>query len=154
MNVKMRPYIASISMMVLFVTCIVSGQVSAATLEGGKQKLVPGESAIFQITAPSKGSSDLHARCEISEVGGSASLTFDGENYVPLSEPGIGDVITLSRSDVRQYNLSGVVNGQVGGSYIAFHYTGEAAAICFPGMDCSGASAQSSSVTISCEDVS
>ena len=125
-----------------------------ATRNGGTVTLTEGESATFSISGGDNGPANLSAQCEISEVSGSASITFDGEYYVPLSEPAVGDVITLSRGDTRSYQLAGVVDSKGQDAYIAFRFGGAAAAMCFPGMDCSGAEGQSGSVTVSCRNAS
>jgi hypothetical protein len=125
-----------------------------ATLDGGTFVLKEGEQARFPIRADAGGPSDLHARCRIDDVGGAASLTFDGEYYVPLSDPAVGDVIALSRGDTRDYPLMGVVDPKGREAYIAFNFTGAPAPMCFPGMDCSGAEGASGSVTVTCENTS
>lgn len=125
-----------------------------ARLEEGTTRLSTGESAFFPITGGEKGPANLSAQCEIGDVGGTANITFDGEHYVPLSDPPVGTVITLSHGDTRSYDLSGIVNASSGGdAYIAFHFTGAPAPMCFPGMDCGGAEGASSSVTVTCRNV-
>lgn len=125
-----------------------------AKLEGGTVTLTQGESATFPISGGGNGPANLDAQCDISDVSGSASITFDGEYYVPLSSPAVGDVITLSRGDTRSYQLAGVVDSQGRDAYVAFRFGGAAAAMCFPGMDCSGAEGEAGSVTISCRNAS
>jgi hypothetical protein len=125
----------------------------AATLQGGTVTLSEGESATFPIAGGKQGPENLQAQCDIGDVGGTASITFDGENYVPLSDPSVGTVMTLSRGDTRSYALTGVVDASRGGdAYIAFHFTGAPAPMCFPGMDCAGAEGKSGSVTVTCRD--
>jgi hypothetical protein len=124
-----------------------------ATLEGGTVTLGEGESASFPISGAESGPADLSAQCEIGDVNGTASLTFDGEHYVPLSAPAVGDVLTLSGGETRNYNLVGVVDASGGGdAYIAFHFTGAPAPMCFPGMPCDGAEGKSGNVTVSCRN--
>jgi hypothetical protein len=124
-----------------------------AVLQGGTAKLAEGESVVFMITGGESGPADLNAQCEIGDVGGMASITFDGENYVPLSDPSVGTVLTLSRGETRSYNLSGVVDASRGAdAYIAFRFTGAPAPMCFPGMDCSGAEGKAASVTVTCRN--
>lgn len=125
---------------------------AVATLEGGTVTLSEGETASFPISGANDGPSDLNAKCSISDVSGTASLTFDGEHYVPLSDPAIGEVITLSGGETRDYRLVGVADAQGSDAYIAFHFTGAPAPMCFPGMDCSGAEGKSGGVTVSCEN--
>ncbi len=81
----------------------------------------------------------------------SASLVFDGEHYIAMSDLAIGETVTLTRGETRQYRLSGVVDAPEGGAYIAFNFTGAAAAMCFPGMACDGAEGGAASVTVSCK---
>ena len=122
-----------------------------AVLQGGTATLAEGESAVFEITGGVSGPADLHAMCEIGDAGGTASITFDGENYVPLSDPSVGTVFTLSRGETQSYNLTGVVDASRGGNaYIAFHFTGAPASMCFPGMDCGDAEDKSATVTVTC----
>ncbi|MEQ8949953.1 hypothetical protein [Parvibaculum sp.] len=124
-----------------------------AVLDGGTVTLAEGESASFPISGGDSGPADLSARCEIGDVNGTASLTFDGEHYVPLSAPAVGDVLTLSGGDTRSYDLVGVVDASGGGdAYIAFHFTGAPAPMCFPGMACDGAEGKSGSVTVTCRN--
>lgn len=126
---------------------------AAAVLQGGTVTLSEGESATFPITGGKQGPDNLQAQCEIGDVGGTASITFDGENYVPLSDPSVGTVLTLSRGETRSYSLTGVVDASRGGdAYIAFHFTGAPAPMCFPGMDCAGAEGKSGSVTVTCRN--
>lgn len=124
-----------------------------ATLEDGTVTLSEGESAIFAISGGESGPADLAAQCEVGDVGGTASLTFDGEHYVPLSAPSVGDVLTLSGGENRSYDLVGVVDASGGGdAYVAFHFTGAPAPMCFPGMPCDGAEGKSGSVTVTCRN--
>lgn len=125
----------------------------AATLEGGSVTIGAGEQAKFPIES-SGPPSDLRAHCELSDVGGSASVVFDGERYIAMSDLAVGEVITLSRGETREYELAGVVDAAAGGGYIAFNFTSAAAAMCFPGMDCAGASDAATTVTITCRDAS
>lgn len=124
-----------------------------AVLQGGTATLAEGESAVFEISGGTSGPADLRAVCEVGDVGGTASITFDGENYVPLSDPSVGTVLTLSRGETQRYDLTGVVDASRGGNaYIAFHFTGAPAPMCFPGMDCGGAEGKSASVTVTCRN--
>lgn len=138
----------------VFAAAATSAHAATATLEGGTVTLKNGESAEFPISGGDNGPANLSAQCEISDVNGSASLTFDGEYYVPLSEPAVGDVITLSSGDTRSYQLVGVVDSKGQDAYVAFRFGGAAAAMCFPGMDCNGAEGSAGSVTVSCQNAS
>ncbi|MDX5366068.1 MAG: hypothetical protein LPK88_06455 [Alphaproteobacteria bacterium] len=134
-------------------TLLPSVALAEAVLQGGTERLAEGESAIFKITGAESGPADLNAQCDIGDVGGTASITFDGENYVPLSDPSVGTVLTLSRGETRSYSLSGVVDASRGAdAYIAFHFTGAPAPMCFPGMDCGGAEGKAASVTVTCRN--
>lgn len=121
----------------------------AARLEAASRVLAPGETARFSIEAGRDRSSELRGWCELS-ASGAASLGFDGEHYVPLSEPAVGDVITLSAGETRRYEITGTVERNAGDAYIAFTFTGVPAAMCFPGMQCEGAGKGASSVSVSC----
>lgn len=123
--------------------------VETAKLESGEHVIRKGEVAEFKIASNPAVSTELHASCKIS-AGGSASLTFDGEHYVPLSEPTVGDVVTLSAGETRQYDLAGTVEANKGDAYIAFIFTDVPAAVCFPGMQCNGAAAGAQEVRVSC----
>lgn len=121
----------------------------AAKLEGGEHIIRKGETAEFKITSNPGASTELHAWCKVS-AGGSASLTFDGEHYIPLSEPTVGDIVTLSAGETRQYDLAGTVEANKGDAYVAFAFTDVPAAVCFPGMQCNGAAAGAQEVKVSC----
>lgn len=123
----------------------------AATLDGGSITIRQGEQAKFAIASGAT-PSDLRARCTLDEVGGSASLMFDGEHYIAMSDLAVGEAITLTRGERRDYALAGVVDAPAGGAYIAFNFTGAAAAMCFPGMACDGAGGSAASVTVTCRN--
>ncbi len=118
---------------------------------GGTVTLHEGETASFAIKGVPGGPADLHAECRISDVSGSASLTFDGEHYVPLSDPAVGETINLTGGETRDYKLMGVIDAEEG-AYVAFFFTGAPAAMCFPGMNCNGAEGEAGSVTLSCRN--
>lgn len=144
------PLLAALAVAVLF---IAPAHAAKATLEGGTVTLAEGESASFPITGGANGPADLSAKCDIGDVNGTASLTFDGEHYVPLSAPAVGDVLTLSGGETRSYDLVGVVDASGGGdAYVAFRFTGAPAPMCFPGMPCNGAEGKSGSVTVTCRN--
>lgn len=123
-----------------------------ATLEGGTVTLHEGETASFAVAGVPGGPANLHAVCHIGEVNGTASLTFDGEHYVPLSDPAVGETINLTGGETRDYKLTGVIEVEEG-AYIAFFFTGAPAAMCFPGMNCNGAEGEAGSVSVSCRNV-
>ena len=123
----------------------------AATLEAGEQVVQIGEAATFDVNSSSDASSDLQAWCEVS-TSGRASLMFDAEHYIPLSEPSVGDVLSLSTGETRRFELHGTVEANRGDAYIAFAFTGVPTAMCFPGMQCDGATAGASSVKVTCDN--
>ena len=80
----------------------------AAVLNTGDHTIGVGQIAEFPIISSKGQSSELHAWCEVS-AGGRATLTFDGDHYVPLSEPAVGDTLTLSPNETRRIELQGTV---------------------------------------------
>lgn len=123
----------------------------AARLAGGEHVLKVGETAEFKIASSAASSTELHAWCEVT-AGGSATLMFDGDHYIPLSEPTVGDVISLSGGETRRYDLEGTVEANKGDAYIAFAFTGSPTAMCFPGMKCDGAAAGAQEVKVVCNN--
>lgn len=122
---------------------------AAATLAKGEQVIKVGETAQFAITSPAGASADLHAWCEVT-AGGRASLTFDGDHYIALSEPSVGDVISFAPNETRRYELEGSVEANRGDAYVAFAFTGVPSAMCFPGQQCEGAAAGAQDVKVAC----
>ena len=122
---------------------------ATATIEPGDKTISKGELAEFKVTAPRDTSSDLAAWCEVS-AGGAAKLTFDGEHYIPLSEPAVGDAVTLKAGETRRFELTGTIEKNRGDAYIGFIFTDVPQAMCFPGMDCGGAAGGAESVKVSC----
>lgn len=120
-----------------------------ARLQAGEHILKKGETAEFRIASSPSVSTELHAWCEVA-AGGSASVTFDGDHYIPLSEPTVGDIVTLAAGETRRYDLEGTVEANRGDAYVAFVFTDVPAAICFPGMQCDGAAAGAQEVKVSC----
>lgn len=121
----------------------------SATLESGEHVIHKGETAEFKIVSATDTSTEFHGWCEVS-AGGSASLTFDGDHYIPLSEPTVGDIVTLSAGETRRYEMSGTVEANKGDAYIAFAFTDVPAAMCFPGMQCNGSAAGAQEVKVAC----
>lgn len=120
-----------------------------ASLTDGQYILHVGETAEFAIKSTASQSSDLHAWCELS-AGGSATVTFDGDHYVPLSEPAVGDIVTLAAGETRRIELQGTIEANNGNAYIAFAFTGVPVAMCFPGMKCDGATNGARDVKVRC----
>ncbi len=116
------------------------GGAAAATakIEEGTKVISKGQSAEFKVMAPRDASSELSAWCEVSAAG-VAKLTFDGEHYIPLSDPTVGDATTLQPGDSKRYELNGTIEKNKGDAYIAFVFTDVPQAMCFPGMQCGNA---------------
>lgn len=122
-----------------------------ASLKAGEHVLHAGEIAEFPIQSSRDESSELSAWCEVSS-GGRASVTFDGDHYIPMSEPSVGDVISFAPNETRRYELSGTVEANRGDAYIAFAFTGVPSAMCFPGQKCEGAAAGAVEVKVTCNN--
>lgn len=122
-----------------------------ASLKAGEHVLHAGEIAEFPIQSSSSESSELSAWCEVSS-GGRASMTFDGDHYIPMSEPSVGDVISFAPDETRRYELAGTVEANRGDAYIAFAFTGVPSAMCFPGQKCEGAAAGAVEVKVTCNN--
>ncbi|MDO8289757.1 MAG: hypothetical protein Q7T44_11110 [Parvibaculum sp.] len=120
-----------------------------ATLAAGEQVIKVGETAQFAITSSADTSEDLNAWCEVT-TSGRASLTFDGDHYIPLSEPSVGDVVSFAPNETRRYELVGSVEANRGDAYVAFAFTGVPSAMCFPGQQCDGAAAGAQDVKVVC----
>jgi hypothetical protein len=133
--------------LLLIATTVFSAE--PAKIEAGEHLLKKGETAEFKITSSSATSSELHAWCEVA-AGGNASLMFDGDHYIPLSEPTVGDTISLAGGENRRYELEGTVEANKGDAYIAFAFTGAPTSMCFPGMQCNGAAAGAQEVKVTC----
>lgn len=125
------------------------GHAAPATLEAGEHLIVLGEAAEFAVQSAPDTSMDLQAWCEVT-ASGRASLTFDGEHYIPLSEPAVGDIISLSPGETRRFDLTGSVEANKGNAYIAFAFSDVPTAMCFPGQQCDGAAAGAQNVKVVC----
>ena len=120
-----------------------------AVLESGVHVIGVGQSAEFAIKSSTEQSTELHAWCDVS-AGGRATLTFDGDHYVPLSEPAVGDTITLNPNEKRRIDLQGTVEANDNNAYVAFIFSGVPTAMCFPGMQCDGATGGAHDVRVEC----
>jgi len=120
-----------------------------ALLEGGAHVIGVGQTAEFEIKSSTEQSTELHAWCEVSAAG-RATLTFDGDHYVPLSEPAVGDTITLNPNEKRRIDLQGTIEANDNNAYVAFIFSGVPTAMCFPGMQCGGASGGAHDVRVEC----
>lgn len=145
---RLRPVLALLVAALLPATAAAAPR---ATIEEGSKVLSSGEAAQFRIASSPGESSDLHVVCEVSS-GGEASVTFDGEHYIPLSEPAVGDVLAFSAGTNATYDLVGTVEKNRGDAYIAFVFTDVPTAMCFPGMVCGGAAAGAKSVSVTCRN--
>jgi hypothetical protein len=137
---------ACMSLLFAAATALAAG---SAKLESGEHVIHKGETAEFKIVSAADTSTEFHGWCEVS-AGGSASLTFDGDHYIPLSEPTVGDIVTLSAGETRRYEMSGTVEANKGDAYIAFAFTDVPAAMCFPGMQCNGTATGAQEVKVAC----
>lgn len=154
MTSKDQTKLTSVALVAGLMCCIAAPTVlasDAATLKAGEHVVQMGEAAMFDINSSSAVSSDLQAWCEVSTPG-RASLMFDAEHYIPLSEPSVGDVLSLSTGETRRFELHGTVEANRGDAYIAFAFTGVPTAMCFPGMQCDGATAGASAVKVVCDN--
>lgn len=133
---------------------MLAGAASAATarIEEGSKLIGKGEAAEFRISSSPDESSELRASCEVS-AGGDAGITFDGEHYIPLSEPSVGDVLTITAGETRRFDLAGTVEKNRGDAYIAFSFHDVPASMCFPGMVCESAPAGAKNVSVACRNV-
>lgn len=120
-----------------------------AALESGVHVIGVGQTAEFAIKSSTAQSTELHAWCEVS-AGGRATLTFDGDHYVPLSDPAVGDTITLNPNEKRRIELQGTIEANDNNAYIAFIFSGVPTAMCFPGMQCDGATGGAKDVRVEC----
>lgn len=129
-------------------------QAANAALEGGTKTIESGERAVFVIKGAASVPTDLAAQCTISDVTGRAAITFDAEGYVPLSDPAVGDRLSLARGEVRKYSLNGAIRpADKGESYIAFSMIDQPASFCFPGMECGGKDEVANKATVECRSV-
>lgn len=144
---RMSVLVAAVA--VAFVAAASFAEASTATLTPGEKVIKSGELAEFPLQSSPDTSTELSAWCEIS-TSGRASVMFDGEHYVPLSDPSVGDNIMLSPGESRRYELTGTVAANRGDSYIGFLFVDVPAAMCFPGMQCDGASAGAVEVKVAC----
>ncbi|MDE1173831.1 MAG: hypothetical protein PW790_09200 [Parvibaculaceae bacterium] len=127
-----------------------AAQAQDAGFQGGAMTLAQGEDVTFPIVTDNQSPADFHTRCTLEGGDGPAMLTFDAERYIPLSEPQVGQRITLGAHEQRLYELSGTIEpGQVD-AYISFAFAGAPEALCLPGMDCGKAAKGASSVKVAC----
>lgn len=130
----------------------VMAETGIAKLQGGTQVIGLKESANFSITSSTERSTEFQASCDLVNGGGTASVVFDGDHYVPLSQPGVGAVITLDPGESKHYDMTGTISANRGDAYIAFYLSGAPQAMCFPGMQCAGPDEGATSVSVTCTD--
>ncbi|NIJ42488.1 hypothetical protein FHS78_002790 [Parvibaculum indicum] len=124
-----------------------------AVLESGTKTIASGERAVFAIEGAASVPTDLAAQCTIRDVTGRAAITFDAEGYVPLSEPAVGDRLSLMRGETKNYSLNGAIRPtDKGESYIAFSMIDQPASFCFPGMECGGKDEVANKATVACRN--
>ncbi|MGB5092704.1 MAG: hypothetical protein WBN97_05275 [Parvibaculum sp.] len=125
---------------------------AAARLQGATQTIALGETARFPIASSSTRSTELHARCDLVSGGGSASLIFDGDHYVPLSDPEVGAAIAIDSTTPRHFDLTGTIEANKGDAYIAFYFASAPQTMCFPGMSCDGKEKVAAKIDVTCQD--
>lgn len=145
-TITARMAAATFSLMLLASPALASEQ---ATIEGGTQTIALGERASFPVAASGAGSTEFSGWCEVKATG-AASVVFDARDYIPLSEPAVGDVINFPRRATRRFEMTGTFQKSAGNSYIGFYFLGVPAAFCFGSGACSTVEEGSASVTASC----
>lgn len=120
-----------------------------AGFAGGEQDITLHERASFPVQTNSGQTSEFTAWCEITSLGGSATVMFDGEGYVPLSDPNVGDMIMLQGGASRRFELTGTFEAREEGE-IAFYFSNIPAGFCFPGQQCAKVEDGSSKVHVKC----
>jgi len=135
-----------VSMMLLVPTAFAAEQ---ATMTGGTQTIGLGERASFPVEADGATSTEFVGWCEL-EAGGAASVVFDARDYIPLSEPAVGDVINFPRRGKRRFEMTGTFQASAGNSYIGFFFSGVPASFCFGSGACSTVEEGSAGVTATC----
>jgi len=144
-----RQSVAGCALVSLLIGTTAAMAAGKATLKEGEHVIHVGETAEFPIQSSSDASTEFSAWCEVS-TGGRASITFDGDHYIPMSDPAVGDVISFAPNETRRYDLAGSVEANRGDAYIAFAFTGVPQAVCFPGQQCEGAAAGAVEVKVKC----
>lgn len=132
--------------------CEARADSAMARLQGGAQSISLNETARFAIASSTMRSTELHASCDLQSAGGSASLIFDGEHYVPLSEPDVGANIAIDSKSPRHFDLTGTIQANKGDAYIAFYFASAPLAMCFPGMSCDDNEKTAAKITVTCRD--
>ncbi|MBI1261364.1 MAG: hypothetical protein GC184_06540 [Rhizobiales bacterium] len=143
---------ATIGLVAVLAAIPAMAETGIARLQGGTQVIGLNETASFPITSSTERSTEFQASCDIVNGGGTASVVFDGDHYVPLSQPGVGAVITLDPGESKHYDMTGTISANRGDAFIAFYLSGAPQAMCFPGMQCSGPEKGATSVTVTCTD--
>jgi hypothetical protein len=137
---------ATLSMLILVPSAIASEQ---AVMTGGTKTIGLGERASFPVQANGASSTEFAGWCEL-EASGAASVVFDARDYIPLSEPAVGDVINFPRRGKRRFEMTGTFQKSAGNSYIGFFFSGVPAAFCFGSGACSTVEEGSAGITATC----
>lgn len=120
-----------------------------AGFTGGEHEISLHERASFPVQTNTDQTSEFSAWCEITSLGGSASVMFDGEGYVPLSNPNVGDMIMLKGGVTQRFELTGTFEAVEEGE-IAFYFSNVPAGFCFPGQQCAKVEDGSEKVHVKC----
>lgn len=141
-----------LTLAVTSLACEAQADSGIAKLQSGTQSISLNETARFPITSSMTRSSELHASCDLQSAGGSASLIFDGEHYVPLSDPDVGANIAIDSQTPRHFDLTGTIEANKGDAYIAFYFASAPQAMCFPGMSCDNKEKVAAKINVTCQD--
>lgn len=120
-----------------------------AKFVGGDQEIGLHERASFPVQTSTSQTSEFTAWCEVSSLGGSATVMFDGEGYVPLSDPNVGDMIMLNGGETRRFELAGTFEAG-GEGEVAFYFANIPAGFCFPGQQCAKVEDGGEKVRVKC----
>lgn len=142
----------SLALILMALACAARADSGTAKLQGGTQSISLNETARFPIASSSTRSSELHASCDLQSAGGSAALIFDGEHYVPLSDPDVGANIAIDSNTPRHFDLTGTIEANRGDAYIAFYFASAPQAMCFPGMNCDDKEKVAAKINVTCQD--
>lgn len=120
-----------------------------AVFTGGEKEITLHERASFPVQTNTGQTSEFSAWCEITSLGGSATVMFDGDGYVPLSDPNVGDMVMLQGGATRRFELTGTFEAGAEGE-IAFYFANIPAGFCFPGQQCAKVEDGSEKVHVKC----
>ncbi|MBV1885584.1 MAG: hypothetical protein KUG61_00780 [Parvibaculaceae bacterium] len=120
-----------------------------AVFKGGEQDISLHERASFPVQTNSTQTSEFTAWCEVTSLGGSATVMFDGDGYVPLSDPNVGDMIMLQGGVTQRLELTGTFEANQQGE-IAFYFSNIPAGFCFTGQNCAKVEDGGDKVNVKC----